>query len=68
MNKFSQRLKDILKDRNMAQAELARKIGMSQDAINNYCTGRREPSLDVLMTICQFFGVSADYLIGLIDY
>lgn len=51
----------------MSQVTLAKKIGMSQGIVNNYCTGKREPTLDVLMLICKALEVSSDYLIGLED-
>ena len=65
MNKFSERLKQLLKDLNITQVALAKKIGMSQGIVNNYCTGKREPSLDVLVLICKALNESADYLLGL---
>ena len=65
MNKFSSRLKDALKDKNLSQLALAKKIGMSQGVVNNYCTGKREPTLDVLIKICKTLNESADYLLGL---
>ena len=65
MNKFSSRLKDALKDKILSQLALAKKIGMSQGVVNNYCTGKREPTLDVLIKICKTLNESADYLLGL---
>lgn len=65
MNKFSERLNIILKLNNMSQVALAKKIGMSQAVVNNYCTGKREPSLDVLILICKALNESADYLLGI---
>lgn len=67
MNKFSERLKEALADNNLSQNALAKKISMSQDIVNNYCTGKREPSLDALIAICRELNVSADYLLGLED-
>ena len=67
MNRFSERLKQILKDSNMTQIALAKKIGMSQGIVNNYCTGKREPTLDVLVLICKTLNESADYILGLVD-
>ncbi len=67
MNKFEDRLNEVLKYNNMSQSTLAKKIGMSQSIVNNYCTGKREPSLDVLILICKALGESADYLLGLED-
>ena len=65
MNKFAERLKQTLKELNMSQVELALKINMSQSVVNNYCTGKREPTLDVLVAICNVLGESADYLLGI---
>lgn len=67
MNKFSERLKEVLRERDMSQDALAKKIGMSQGVVNNYCTGKREPTLDVLVSICRALNESADYLLGLED-
>ena len=66
-NKFSERLKESLKNNEMSQLALAKKIGMSQGVVNNYCTGKREPTLDVLLSICKVLNESADYLLGLED-
>ena len=53
MNKFCERLKESLQVNHLSQSELATKIGMSQSVVNNYCTGKREPTLDVLVSICK---------------
>lgn len=68
MTIFCKRLKETLVAINMSQWELAKRIGMSQSIVNNYCTGKHEPSLDVLVAICKELGESADYLLGLVDY
>ena len=67
MNCFKERLIEALKENHLSQNALAQKICMSQGVVNNYCTGKREPSLDVLISICRELNVSADYLLGLTD-
>lgn len=67
MNKFKERLNKVLKENNMSQVALAKKIGMSQSVVNNYCTGVREPSLDALILICKVLEESADYLLGIVN-
>ena len=67
MDKFKDRLNEALKENNLSQNALAQKISMSQGVVNNYCTGKREPSLDVLISICKELNVSADFLLGLTD-
>ncbi|MCL2061545.1 MAG: helix-turn-helix domain-containing protein [Firmicutes bacterium] len=65
MNKFSERLREVLQGSGISQIELARKINMSQQIINGYCTGKREPTLNVLCLICKTLNESSDYLLGL---
>lgn len=67
MNKFKERLNYILKTSDISQAEFARMINMSKAVVNNYCAGKREPSLDVVCLICKALDESADYLLGLKD-
>lgn len=67
MNKFKDRLNEVLAESGISQKVLAEKIFMSQGVVNNYCTGKREPSLEVLISICKVLQVSADYLLGLTD-
>lgn len=67
MKKFAERLRDTLIGLGISQSEFARRMGMSQSIMNNYCTGRREPSLDVLVKISKELGESTDYLLGLED-
>ena len=67
MNKFKDRLIISLKSNKISQVELAKRIKMSQTIVNNYCTGKREPTLDVLVLICKELNELADYLLGLKD-
>ena len=67
MSIFSKRLKEVLKQKQLSQIEFAKKINMSQGVVNNYCTGKREPSLDVFVSICKALDESADYLLGIED-
>ena len=67
MNKFQERLNKALQENKISQSELDRKIGMSKTIVNNYCSGKREPSLDALILICNALEESADYLLGIIN-
>ncbi len=67
MNKFSERLVECLKASGISQAELAKRTNMSKSVVNEYCNGKKTPSLEVLVLICKALGESADYLLGLVD-
>ena len=68
INKFAQRLRETLQQSGISQSELARKIKMSQGIVNNYCTGKREPTLDVIILISKALNETTDFLLGADDY
>lgn len=67
MNKFSSKLKELREEKGLSQVELARELGFTQSAIAKWESGERNPSLDLLISIAKFFGVTTDYLLGLED-
>lgn len=68
MSIFSERLKDILQERQMSQSELARKTGISRQNIYQYANGKTVSSLENLVKISKALNVSTDYLLGLSEY
>lgn len=67
MNTFHNKLKELRKERHLTQKEVADKIGLTKNALGNYEQGIREPSLEILKNLCDFYDVTADYLIGRTD-
>ena len=63
-----EKLKELRIEKGLSQREVSSALGMTRNAFTNYENGYREPSLDNLKKICQFFDVSADYLLGLKDF
>jgi len=47
----------------LSQAMLAKRLGLSASAIGMYEQGRREPPLDILVSMATEFGVTTDYLL-----
>lgn len=64
MSKFSERFKELRSCRKLSQQELADKLGTSKSSVNMYERGEREPSLEMLECIADFFNVDMDYLLG----
>lgn len=58
-------LKDLREEQRISQANLAKNLKLNQSTIAKYETGEREPSLEILVEIAEFFKVSTDYLLGL---
>lgn len=64
---YRTRIKHIREDRDFTQAEIGRVICKSQQGYNHIEAGRAELKIDDLITLCKFYDLSADYLIGLTD-
>lgn len=58
------RLKELRKKKNISQLRLATDLNTTQNTISRYETGEREPGIDELIKIADYFNVSVDYLIG----
>lgn len=57
------KLKYLRALRGMTQREVSRAIGCSEVVYNRYENGEREPSIDMLIKLSDFFGVSIDVLL-----
>lgn len=57
-------IKELRKERNISQAALASKIGVSQKAIDYWERGVNEPKASYIVKLADFFDVSADFLLG----
>ncbi len=62
---IGERIKLLREKDYCSQAELANQIGISQSALGNYERGDRVPDANTLVSLAQYFKVSADYLLGL---
>jgi len=67
MAKFSERLRQLRMRRDLSQMEFSRLIGVSKSSVNMYERGEREPNLEILSRIADFFEVDLDFLLGKSD-
>ena len=58
------RIKELLKSDGLTQSQLASGIGVNQSTVCNWLNGKKEPSIESLWKLADFFDVSVDYLIG----
>lgn len=65
---FGERLKLLRKDAGIGQNQLAKALQFSNASISYWETGKQVPSIEAVFKLSVFFGVSADYLLGLADY
>lgn len=64
MSSFGERLKELRKDFNLTQEQLANKFFLNKSSISRYENGTQLPEHDQLEKIADYFGVSIDYLLG----
>lgn len=62
--KYTEALKNIREDRDLFQKDVAKVLNISQQYYCEYENGNRELPLRHLITLCKFYDVSADYLLG----
>lgn len=67
MELFGQKLKTLRQEKGITQEQLASKVEIVKSSISGYEKGSIYPSVEVLIKLCKFFDVSADYLLGLSD-
>lgn len=68
MPKFNERLKQLRQEKMISQQEFANFIGISKSSVNMYERGEREPGIETLEAIADFFNVDMDYLLGKSDH
>ena len=62
MSGFSEKLTALRKQQGLTQAELAARLGISKSAVSMYERGNREPELELLQAMADFFHVSVSAL------
>jgi transcriptional regulator with XRE-family HTH domain len=61
---FSRSLALLRKERGLSQRAAALGLGVSQALLSHYETGAREPGLPFIVRACDYYSVSADFLLG----
>ncbi|WP_083520794.1 helix-turn-helix domain-containing protein [Alicyclobacillus kakegawensis] len=67
MSSLGKRLCELRQQRNIKQREMAEFLGVTLRAWQRYEAGDREPTIDQLIQLADFFDVSLDYLVGRSD-
>ena len=67
MQKFSNRLISLRKEHGLTQEELAKIIKKTRSSVSGYETEGKEPDMETICLMADYFGVSSDYLLGRTD-
>ena len=57
------RIAALRRQAGLSQTQLAERLKISPSAVGMYEQGRREPSIETVITLAEVFGVSTDYLL-----
>ena len=62
---FGEKVRQLRETAEFTQAELGKMLNMTQRKISYIENGKYEPSLEDIRSLCKFFSISSDYLLGL---
>ena len=67
MKIFCERLKGLREEKGLTAQKLEKELGVGNGLVGKWEKEQRTPSIDNLKKIAEYFGVTADYLLGLED-
>lgn len=67
MKNFSERIKELRKEKGLSQEGVGNIIGVTRYAVYSYEKGRACPDMEGLIALAEYFDVSMDYLAGRTD-
>lgn len=67
MEILSKRIKQLRREQDMTQRELAFLLHVQRTTVAGYETKDRHPQLEIIVDIANIFGVTTDYLLGRTD-
>lgn len=65
MKNYMQNIRDLREDHDLSQSDVAKVLGTTQQVYSRYETGQNELPIRHLVTLCKFYKVSADSILGL---
>jgi transcriptional regulator with XRE-family HTH domain len=65
MKTYYERIRDLREDNDLTQQDIANVLKTTQQVYSRYEKGENELPIHHLVTLCKFFKVSADYILGL---
>ena len=64
LKSFGMILSSLRKETGLSQRQAAFDLGISQALLSHYENGAREPKLEFVVKACDYYDVSADYILG----
>ena len=64
---YGKRIKELREEKDMTQTQLAEALHCNSNTISRYEAESRDLGTEVLIKLCNFFDVPADYILGRTD-
>lgn len=64
---YQERMRNLREDRDLSQQQVANILGIAQTSYSQYEIGKRQIPIEYLIKLCEYYKVSADYMLGLTD-
>ena len=65
MKAYYEIIRELREDRDLSQQQIADVLGTTQQVYSRYEKGINEMPIRHIITLCKYYGVSADYVLGL---
>jgi len=63
-SKFAINLSKLRREKGLSQRQAAAEFGVSQALLSHYENDSREPRLEFVVRVCDFYSVTTDYILG----
>ncbi len=67
MKTYLEIMRDLREDSDKTQRDIAEYLGTTQQVYSRYENGENEIPIRHIISLCRYYNVSADYLLGLTD-
>ncbi|MDD6659124.1 MAG: helix-turn-helix transcriptional regulator [Eubacteriales bacterium] len=65
MKSYNQIIRELREDHDKTQKEIADYLGTTQQVYSRYEKGENEMPIRHIISLCKYYNVSADYLLGI---
>ena len=65
MKEYNKIIRELREDHDLKQKDIAKLLGTTQQVYSRYENGENEIPVRHVITLCKFYNVSADYILGL---
>ncbi len=67
MKPFIQQIKEIRTQNKKTQEEIGNVLGITKQQYQLYESGKREIKVNQIITLCQYYNISPEYILGFTD-